>query len=256
MNKETTLAEICGEATDEGTYINEHVAFQVVVRNATARQGRKPSKADLHDPTNPRIKVKGAYFGGSFLDYEGSIIRCIGKSIKAKTYQGEVELSIGDKASVTAVGDAPRGEAPPASQPGATAPKGDSNPPPPARQPEDPVAHFHLEMKKTALLWLHCYQYAADIAVKVKGGLPPEMMQAAISSLFITGKDRGLLAKPPPPRAPDGIGFATFIPIKAAGPTPEEIEAEAKRRAAEAEAAHKAELARKAKENLDEDVPF
>lgn len=257
MSDSTTLAAICEEATEQGDYINASFAFEAIVSNASAGRGKMPSKATLTDPKNQHVKVNAARFGGSFLDLEGSIIRITGKSIKAKRYNGEVDLTIGDKASVTVVGDAPRGQQPPPQRTD-SAPKtaAGQDRPPAAREPADPVAHFHLEMKKTALLWLHCYQYAADIATKVKGGIPPEMMQAAISSLFITGKDRGLLAKPPPPRSPDGVGFAAFVPIRPPAPTEEEIQAEARRKAAEAEAAHKAELERKKKENLDEDVPF
>jgi hypothetical protein len=136
----------------------------------------------------------------------------------------------------------------------------------------DPTTYFHREMSKTGLLWAHCYQYAMNVEQKVAEigeRLPEGIFQSLVSSLFITGKDRGLLEKPPALRevGKDGIPFK-FVPP---APDPAAIEAEKLRKAAEAEAQRKAaeaeEAAKRAREaaahkpaaqqeNLDEDVPF
>lgn len=261
-NEPITLAEVCDQATAEGTYIN--VPFDVIVRNATSGKGRVPSKADLTDPTNTRTKAKGAYFGGNFLDYNGSVIRMAGKGIKAKLYNGEVEISINDKTSVVVIGDAPaagaaRAGQPPDSQPAATpghAP--DTRTPPAAKPIENPEAEFHKGMKKTALLYLHAYQYACDLQVKTGNKLTPDHFQAACASIFIAADRNGALRAPiPGPRAVDGVGFMAYVAPKPDMKAAEEA-ARLAAEAAAAEAARKAkeEHAKRAKEELDEDVPF
>lgn len=258
MSNEITLADICQQATEAGAYISDKAAFEGVVRNAQPGQGDKPSKATLSDPKNPAITVNAARYGGSFVGLEGSVIRCVGKSIKAKLYKGKVDLTLGDKATITVVGTAPAAAAAPQS-----APQGDSNRPPAQQPVGDPEAHFHKEMGKSALLWLHSFQYMRDVSAKIDSpALSPDLFQAGVSSLFIEGNRRGLGNKVPKLREADkeSGGYVRFVPVKPAGPTPEQIEAEAKARAAaaaaEEERRHKEEMAQRAKANDDEDVPF
>lgn len=260
MSEDTTLTAMKAEATMDGAYVE--TPFQAIVRNAKARQGKTPSKCELIDPANPRVKAKAAWFGGSFLDLQGSVVRFAGKSIKAKLYEGELEMTIGEKASVTPVGDAPQGageSSAPQASPGAGT--GRQAPPPAQREPVDPVAYFHREMRKQSLFWLHCWQYGRDVAIKTKPEIPPEQFQGMVASLFIEGNRRGLSDRPPALREVDGVGFKTFVAPKPVGPTQAEIDAEAKKKAeaaaAEEERRHKeeAEKRRKAAEQ-DEDVPF
>lgn len=101
----TTLADIRGNATESGEWVNG--SFEAVVRNASPRQGNKPSKATLVDPKNPRMMVKAALFKGSFGAYENQLIRFGGKGTKAKLYNGDVELSFSDKCTMDSLGKAP-----------------------------------------------------------------------------------------------------------------------------------------------------
>lgn len=256
----TTLADVIGAATEAGEYVN--APFEAVVLNVKPKDGKRPQKADICDPKNPRTAATMAIFGGSLMDFKGSIVRFGGKGIKAKLYEGKVEISINDKTSVLHVGDAPAtstptgGESPPAgkSAPAATPPRDEGRP------AGDPVADFHKPMKKISLLYLHSYQYATDVQVRLHGKLTPEQFQACIASVFITAKDQGALRAPIPAlREADGVGFKTFIAVR---PTVDPKAAEeAARVAAEAAAELAAKAAREkaAKahaENLDEDVPF
>lgn len=260
MSQDTTLAVICDQATDAGAYISDNAAFEVIVSNAAPGQGKVPSKALLTDPNNPNVFCNGARFGGSFVGMEGCVIRVIGKSIKAKRYNGNVDLTIGDKASVTKLGTAPASNAAPARQPQQQQSKEQSA----AQQPVgDPEAHFHKEMGKIALSWLHAFQYMRDVSAKIDSPiLSPDLFQAGVSSLFIEANRRGLGHRVPKLRAADEKGgFVRFVAPKPESPTPEQIEAEAKARAAaaaaEEEHRHKEEMAARAKQNQDEeDVPF
>lgn len=260
MSEHISLSRICDEATEDGGWID--LPFEAIVRNAKAGRGKQPSKADLIDPANPRVKVEACFFGGSFLDYEGSVVRFSGKGRKAKLYEGNVEISLYEKATVNVLGDAPattrtaeaaRGEAPP--------PGGDAGAK--ARAPKvegDPTSNFHKEMKKASLLWTHAHQYARNVEAKLypppPGSktphflMPPDLFQSLVSGLFITAKDRGLLERPPAPRQVDEIGVPfAYLPPE---PDPAAVE-EAARKAREAA---EAEARRKHQENLDEDVPF
>lgn len=259
--QKTTIAEIISNATDEGSWIN--ATFEAVVRNATAGQGRKPSKADLHHPKNPAIKVKAALFGASFLDLNGSLVKFGDKGTKAKRYNGEVEVTMSDKTSIMVVGDAPAPDAsntPPArnDQRGDPTPTPGNKQTPPAQQ-GDPVAEFHKAFKKISLCYMHAFQYATDINNRLGGKLTPDQFQACIASVFITAKDNGALRAPPALREADGAGFKTYVAVKPV--VDEAAQAEERRKAAEAAAAEAARVAREKAErehaeNLDEDVPF
>lgn len=255
MSDHISLSRICDEATEAGGWIDS--PFEAIVRNAKAGRGKQPSKADLVDPADPRVKVEACYFGGSFLDLEGSVVRFSGKGRKAKLYEGNVEVSLYEKATVFVVGDAPAAtRAAPAAR--GDAPKGDGGgakgPGPGAKADGDPTAHFHKEMKKAALLWVHSFQYAVETESKLKAKLPEPLFQSLVSSLFITAKDRGLLDRPPAPRALDGKGFP--VPYVPPQPDPAAIE-EAKKKLLD-EAARKVEdeLRRKQEAEVDPDVPF
>lgn len=252
-NPRVTVYDVITAATDAGDWVNGE--FEAVVRNATAGQGRKPSKADLHDPTSPNIKIAATWFGGDFVRLSGSTCLFHGQGMKTKTYRGTPELSMGDKVMVNVTVAAPeptsRNAAPTTNAGRAPTPR---TPPPPA-SPEDTAKHFHKTMKKISLLWLHSRQYVCDIIDRDGGEFTEALEQAAIASVFITAKDQGLLDRLPALRAvaEDG-GIAPFVP---APPKPADP-AEAERVAAEAAARAKREAEEKAKQQaaLDEDVPF
>lgn len=271
----TTIAEIISAATTEGTWING--GFEAVVLNAQPRKGKVPSKADLCHPKNHAIKVRGALFSGSFLDLQGSLVKFAGQGMKAKLYNSEVDVSIGDKATLLVIGDAPVAEGastPPAQSAasGGTKTQAPVGTPPPAKEKpaEDPTPAFHRGMKKIALLYIHAWQYATDANLKLHSKMTPEQFQAAVSTFLITADRNGVLRNPiPPPREPDGVGFRSYVPPKVqVDPAIAEEEArkakeEAAAKAAEAariaaeqhEAEAAAERARKA-QDLEEDVPF
>lgn len=259
MSDQISLSQICDEATEDGGWID--LPFEAIVRNAKARKGKQPSKADLVDPQNPRVKVEAAYFGGSFLELEGSVVRFTGKGRKAKLFEGNVEVTLYEKATVTVIGDAPASAR--TSEPSRArddshgeASRGTDTPPKTTdpKQKEDPTAFFHKGMKKISLLWIHSFQYAIETEAKLKAKLPEPLFQSLVSSIFITAKDRGLVERIPAPRALDAKG----LPVPYVPPQPDPAELEAARQKAIEEAAKKAEeeARRRHEENLDEDVPF
>lgn len=251
-----TVYDVVGAATDEGEWVNGE--FLAVIRNATAAQGKKPSKADLCDPDSPNIKIVGVWFGGDFCRLEGATCLFGGQGMKAKTYKGKAELTIGDKATVNVETAAPAGAARPASP----APAADTKRTAPghAATPQEAAKHFHLRMKKTALLWLHAEQYAEDAWRKLPTGSPARssdgLFQSLVSSLFITAKDHGLLEAPPALRDLDEAGNPKpFVPAPVAAPDPDAVAKAAAEAAEKARLAAEAEAKRK-QEQLDEDVPF
>lgn len=258
-DKAMTLAQICAIATEPGEWIDG--PFEVVIRNATARQGRIPSKSDVYDPNDPGVRAKMALFGGDLLRMEGDVVRFGGKGIKAKLYGGNVDISVGDKANIEIVGKAPgsaTAAAPREPNLGAT-PASPSSAPAARRGPvmvaAEP-AQFHREMKRIALLLAHCYQYEEDFETKIGKVLPIEQRVQATAYLFMTAKDRGLLEKPPALRTPSakGGGYEAFV---ATVPDPAAVEAEIKRKAEEAQKAREEEeRKRHAEQSADEDVPF
>lgn len=256
MSNVINLAAVAAMATEEGAWVND--PFQCVVKNAKMGQpasqgGRaKPSKCCLVDPENPNSVLWAAWFGGNFNKYEDKVIRVSGKGTKIGLYQGKPEINIGKEATVEIVGDAPAA---------LTAPPPAARHPAPAGKPgEDPAVRFHREMKKTALLWTHCYQYAVNVITKIPEELPDEMFQSLVSSLFITAKERGLLDKIPALRSVDDKGN----PIPFVAPTPDPAAAVAEAERVKRETEEKARLAAEAEkrrlaeqqENIDEDVPF
>lgn len=255
-----TVYDVVAAATEAGEWVNGE--FLAVVRNATAKQGNKPSKADLCDPDSPNIKVKAAAFGGiDFTDLLGATCLFGGQGMKVKMFKGVAELTLSDKAMVNVVTAARPGEGKPEmSAAGAAAAANRKTAP--AVTPEQKLAKFHGAMKKTALLWLHAEQYVRDIETKLGAALPPELRQSAISSMFITGKDQGLLDIVPGVREVDTATGKPkpFIAPKPAATDPEEAarkQAEAEEAAkAEARRRHEAEEEARKKAEADEDVPF
>lgn len=252
MKPDITLYDVVTNATEAGEWVNGE--FQAIVQNATQGQGNKPSKADLIDPDNNNISCAVGWFGGDFVRLSGSLCHFGGKGMKIKSYRGKPELTLGKETTVNIITAAPE----PKSNSAATPPQGKPLSPGAAALSKDPSEQaviFHRTMKKIALFYLHCDQYVLDIERK-RGVLLPEQRQAAVASLFITGKDKGLLDIVPPARPVDdkGLPFAFVPPDK----KPADPEAEAK---AAAEAARVAELkareqAAKRQAELDEDVPF
>lgn len=266
-NEPTTLAAIREQATEDGTWVNG--PFEAIVKNAKAGQTpgngnkAKPSKCCLVDPKDPNTTLNACWFGGSFLKYEDKVIRVSGKGTKVSVYNSTPEVNIGKDAIVDIIGNAPAQAGP---TPGAqTGPRDDSrggnNPPPPAKPHDDPVTHFHKEMKKTALLWAHCFQYTVDTEAKLGVVLPPDQFQSLTTSLFMTAKERDLRGNAPAPRKKTADG-KTFEPYVAPKPDPALAEEQERKRreALEAEALRLQEEARRKAahphENLDEDVPF
>jgi hypothetical protein len=243
MSEKATVAAIIDAATAEGTWVNDPI--EAVVRNARSGQGNKPSKADLHEVGAAGTKIIASWFSGDLLQFEGGIIRISGKGTKAKIYKGTCELEIGKNATVEQIGAAPAAAAQPAGAPRAA---------PPAQTEH----RFHNEMKRITLLWIHAWQYAKNAEQKLglADGLPPEIFQACLSSIFITAKDRGLLERPPATRLVDNQGFPfPYVPAEAAhDPEAEKKELEAARLAAE-EAARKVAAEAKRRE-ADDSVPF
>jgi hypothetical protein len=244
-----TVYDVVGAATDEGEWIDGE--FLAVVTNAKPAQGRKNSEAELCDPDSPNIKTKAVYFGGDFTRFEGATCLFHGQGMKAKIYRGKCELQIGEKTLVNVATAAPAGAPKPAA---ADQPK---HPAPAATlKPEEAANRFHKLMKKTALLWLHAEQYVCDIEAKLPSHrkLTPDLRQSAISSMFITAKDHGLLEIAPALRpVDDGCNPKPYVPVAPAAPDPAAVAAAAA--AAAAEAAAKAAAAAQA-QHLDEDVPF
>jgi hypothetical protein len=244
MNEKATIAAIINAATADGTWVNEPV--EAVVRNARTGQGKKPSKAELCEVGTPGVKILASWFSGDFLQFEGGVIRISGKGTKAKIYKGNCELEIGKNATVEQIGAAPAVASPADVASGRTAP------------PAQTEHRFHNEMKRITLLWIHAWQYAKNAEQKLglRDGLPPEIFQACLSSIFITAKDRGLLERPPATRMIDNQGFPfPYVPAEAThDPEAEKKELEAARLAAEEAARKVAEEAKRRAAN--DDVPF
>lgn len=259
-----TLVDVCRTATDEGEYINGEL--HVVVKSARPPEGKRPSKATVFDPESGQ-EAKLAYFAASLVNYEGKVISISGKGNKAKTYKGDVEISIGKNGILAVVGDyastsgRPTGSA---AAPAASTPP-PRNEPPPKLTPSENATRFHKRMKTIALGYLHAFQYARDVVARLEsGGLKVELeqFQAMTSSIFIKADRDGLFDSPPAPREwNDKTGFA--FPYVPPAPDPEaaaKAKEEADRRAREA-AERAAEEERKKHaatqaQNLDEDVPF
>lgn len=249
-----TVYDVVALATDDGEWVDGE--FQAVVRNATAKQGNKPSKADLCDPDSPNIKVKASAFGNvDFTDLLGATCLFSGKGMKVKIYKGVAELNLSDKAVINVVTAAPAGQGRPAMAPANPSVQGGRRlAPPPAITPAEQASKFHRTLKKQALLWLHAYQYASDIEAKLGVVLPADLRQSVISSMFITAKDQGLLDIVPALREVKDGKLVPFVAPKVDAPDPEEAARKAAEAAEEARRRHEAEEA--AKRELDEDVPF
>lgn len=255
MDNIITLGAISASATEEGTWVNG--PFEAIVKNAKMggpSQGgkNKPSKCCLVDPRDPNSVIWAAWFGGQFNKFEDKVVRFSGKGIKVSLFRGNAEVNIGKDTVVEMVGDAP---------PNVTAPAPKAKHEVPLKPGEDPAVRFHREMKKTGLLWAHCFQYAENTAQKITANLPPDMFQCLVSSLFITAKDRGLLDKIPALREYDDKGLP--IPFIAPRPDPaaavaeaERIKREAEEKARRAAEEEKARQLAAQQESVDEDVPF
>lgn len=253
-----TVYDVVQAATDAGEWVNGE--FEAIVSNAKQGQGRKPSKCDLCDPDSANVKVVGVWFGGDFTRMEGARVLVSGQGIKAKNYKGAVEVTIGDKALVNvlvagtgaaprpstpndktnAAGNAPRAGAPAAHPPSAI----------------DIANNFHKVMKKSSLLWAHCFQYAQNTQVVLKTELPDSTFQALVSSLFITAKDKGLADLVPALRPVDQGGVPTPYVAAAKPEDPDAAAKKAEAERAEKERAEKAAREKAEREKLDEDVPF
>lgn len=250
-----TVYDVITKATEEGEWINDE--FEAVVRNAVAGQGKKPSKADLCDPDNPNVKINASWFhGGDFVALSGA--RCLfgGQGMKSKIYKGVPDLNMGGKSTANVLVAAPAGyprNNPPAAE-GSPAARAAG----PKLSPADVAPHFHRTMKKIALLWMHCDQYVIDIE-KRRGVLLPEQRQGAITSLWMTAKDQGLLENVPALRVLDkttGLPMP-FVPPAKPAPDPEEQKRAEEERVAKAAEAERQRLAHEQQQNnLDEDVPF
>lgn len=265
MNQEklTVYDLVSGAQEGAGDWVNGE--FEAVVRNVTSRQGRKPSKADLCDPNSPNVKIKASLFAGEFGRFNGALCLFSGQGMKVKLYNGNAELTLGDKALINIIAAAPAGQAPANNPPANTGPRNAPPPrdPPPPETADDLARRFHSMMKKTALLWLHAKQYVTDMEAKDKTIYAEALRQSAISSLFITAKDHGLLDRVPALRALDDKGLPIpFVPVKkaevaadpaAAAAEQERIKKEAEKLAAEKEAAR---VAAEKQRLIDEDVPF
>lgn len=262
-NEKITVYDVIGASTDAGEWVNGE--FEAIVQNAIAGQGKKPSKADLCDPDSPGIIIKASWFGGAdFVRFSGS--RCLfgGQGMKVKNYNGHPDLQMSTKSTVNVLVAAAAPASKSATGTAPTQPQTQARGVAPVLNKEDIEPHFHRTMKKIALLYLHSDQYVTDIELKRGMILDPAARQAAIASLFITAKDKGLLDNVPAIRPLDP---ATKYPVAYVPPKKEATDPEAAKKEAEEKARVASELAaqkaraeaaehQRQQENLDEDVPF
>lgn len=122
------LLEMSPGDRDDPTWINDD--FEAVLSNVKQGRGKAPDKAKLADPHNPRVSITGNFFGGRDLGrYEGQVCHFSGKGMTRTEYKGEQQVTIGDKATVQAVGPAassgaPSGNGGSSTPPAASAPRG------------------------------------------------------------------------------------------------------------------------------------
>lgn len=93
-----TVSDLLKQAPD--SYVEG--GFQAVVRSTEPAQGKRPPKAILADSTGAAT-IKATLWGRPRLDV-GHVYVFAGKGIKLSVYQGTNEVSIGDKATIDAVG--------------------------------------------------------------------------------------------------------------------------------------------------------
>lgn len=276
-----TLADIASKATETNQWIDD--AFDVVVQNVVVGQGTgktgkaKPTKCDVIDPQSGHVARLASFGGRNMASFQGHALRLSGKGISAKLYSGVLELTLGKDSNVEDLGipagggtgtktPAPQPQGPRDDSRGSSGAGGGTGAPPLPQQanytPAELEARFHKDMKKTALLLLHSFQYATDLRHKIMVDLKPEQFEKLVMSFFMTSKDRGWMNNPiPAARIWEDDGKGSFI-VRPFAPKVDEdskrrAEEEQKRKADEAaRLAREEEERRHAAQNLDEDVPF
>lgn len=226
MSDKTTVAEVVRAANSadekEGAWVDG--SLELCIRSAKPKNGKAPSKATGYDP-NTGEEIGVASFGVNLVTLEGRRVRIDGKGNKAKKYNGAVEVTVGKNGTIDDIGAADSHRPAPAAN--ERAPRDDSrggggNPPPKDPPPDtkpkvDPTTYFHRELSKLSLGYLHCLQYAQDIAVRNPLKMTDDQFQACVSSLFIQGNKDGLFAKVPKLREVD----ADKKPLKYIPPEPD-----------------------------------
>lgn len=170
------------------SWIND--GFTAVVRTIERKVSKtqKPFwKCKLADTTGSAVVGCTMFTAPKFK--EGQIVDFLGQGIKFKNDKYGPEVSISDKTEIHPLGMHVRDQEP--GTPGAGHREGASEP--------TPKGDFHKAMKRQALLYLHCLDYASQIQKKDTGGnWRPELHQACVSSLYIEANRKGLDSLVPP----------------------------------------------------------
>lgn len=220
-NPPLSVAQLLEIVPSEDSWVND--GFTAVVRAIKpppANDAKKFWKCTLADTTGSATISMTVFFAPKFS--EGDQIDVVGQGIKRKEYNGTAEVSVGQKSEIHIVGRAVRNQEPGTASPAA------------AGAEAQPKGDFHKVMKRQALLYLHCLDYARQVDAKNKAvtgtHLVPDLFQACVSSLFIEANRQGISGMVPAFGAQPQSAQPAQTPPPRSAPPPAE--------------------------NLDEDVPF
>lgn len=100
------ILELSPGDRQNATWINDD--FEAVVSDVKRGNGKAPSTAVLTDPHNNGIAIVGNFFGSDPSRFAGKVCHFSGKGITRTEYKGVQQITMGDKATVQVVGDAPK----------------------------------------------------------------------------------------------------------------------------------------------------
>lgn len=187
--------------------IQLHIAKVFPGKKITTKYGEKHVQGFYgKDATGEEIKVD-VWDHEDISQYEGQDVvissgaKGSGVTVSHDSYKGksEIKLSVGRAAQfqpITAGTPIPSRLSPSEQGAGIQTPPGNQNPVKGKAEASNEADKFHAGMKKMALFYVHCEDYARKIVDKV-GEKDNQQFQAIVSTLFIEGNKRGLAADVP-----------------------------------------------------------
>lgn len=167
-----TIAEIKGTCTTDKQWVSGEIT--VTVSNTQDSSGKGPSSCTLTDATGT---ISGKLWGRAASQYNGCKVKIGGKGISASEYKQVPEINIGDKATISILGDAPRASSP--SQSATTQGRGVSE-----------QSRSSVEVKtvdERAVDWFRVHE--AVLKHASKEGFTPEMLKDVTTTLYLSYKE-------------------------------------------------------------------
>lgn len=147
-------------------------AFQAVVGPVEARKSKAGNMfftGTLSDPQFPSVSIHATFFGPSPQSLVGKVCHFAGQGMKKSSYNGNAQITIGDKASRQPMGTAPQQSQNPAQ--GASTPQGGST----CQQPQQNASQGKFRPSITRICYRETRQVRQyePVTIELEATVPP-----------------------------------------------------------------------------------